>query len=151
MHIIPITITTLLLTAGAAAAGCPDFGQNGFNLSVSSQSLYSENRMDVVAGGSIDLGNCSSAPGVGYVSEAPDFTLSYQRTGNYNVRFRAQGGCDTVLLINDASGNWYWDDDSGPDAQITLGNPQSGYIDVWVGTYNDELCNASLAMESFDR
>lgn len=151
LRIVPITITTLFLTAGVAAARCPDYAQNGSGHSVSSESLYSETRMSVRAGGGVDLGTCSEAPGVGHVSEAPDFTLNYERTGSYNVRFRSQGNCDTVILINDAAGNWHWDDDTGPDAEVTLGNPKSGYIDVWVGTYGGELCNATLVMESFDR
>ena len=147
------TIAVLFTSATAAAANCPDYGQNGGSYSFSSQDVYTAKRFAAVAGGGVNLGNCGEAPGVGHVSEAPDFTLDYSRTGNYNIRLRSQGTCDTVLLVNDANGNWYWDDESGdgPDTQIVLQNPASGYIDVWIGSYNGDVCDASLDIESFDR
>lgn len=153
LPLLPLTAAALSFSATVAAAGCPDYGQNGASYAFSSSDLYSERRLNVAAGGEIDLSTCGSAPGVGHVAEAPDFTIQYQRSGSYNLRLRSQGSCDTVLLVNDADGNWYWDDESGdgPDTQIFLGDPSSGYIDVWVGTYNDEYCDATLLLETFDR
>ena len=153
LHSTFLTTAAFCLMAGAAVANCPDYGQNGASWDFSSSDVYSPRRLDVVAGGEIDLMNCGDTPGVGNVAEAPDFTLDYTRTGSFNIRFRSQGSCDTVLLINDASGQWFWDDDSGegPDSEVLLQNPDSGYIDVWVGTYDSQVCDASLDIESFDR
>jgi len=59
--------------------------------------------------------------------------------------------CDSVLLINDPQGLWYFDDDSNgnQDALIRLGNPVSGNYDIWVGSYEANGCSAQLVMESF--
>jgi hypothetical protein len=153
LAIIPLAVAAFSLSTSDAAASCPDYGQNGASYSFTSDDLYSEQRLRVAAGGEVNLANCGSVPGVGYVAEAPDFTIQYQTNGGYNLRLRSQGSCDTVLLVNDAAGNWFWDDESGdgPDSHIMLANTASGYIDVWVGTYNDEICDATLLLETFDR
>jgi hypothetical protein len=153
LPMIPLAIVALSFSATIASASCPDYGQNGASYSFSSNDLYSERRLSVAAGGEIDLSTCQDAPGIGYVAEAPDFTIQYERSGSYDLRIRSQGSCDTVLLVNDASGSWYWDDESGhgPDTQVVLNTPSSGYIDIWVGTYNDEICDATLLLETFER
>jgi len=49
-------------------------------------------------------------------------------------------------VINDPSGNWICDDDSGgslnPRVQIT--NPASGQYDIWVGTFGGGTASATL-------
>lgn len=143
---------------GSSALACPDFGLYGELVEYTSDDLYTEQRLDVTAGGDIDLNECLSMPGYGWVIEAPDFTIQYTRTGPYTLRFRTEAaeGCDTVLLLNDAAGEWYFDDDSatpgdGVDAQIMVVDAVEGFIDVWVGTYEPESCAASLFIESFDQ
>lgn len=56
-----------------------------------------------------------------------------------------------MLLINDAAGNWHFDDDSSEtsDAEIWLNGASDGYIDVWVGTFGDSACEAQLSIEAF--
>ena len=139
------------LTAGGAAQACPDYSLNGARDSFSSTDAWSERRYSVVAGGSVDLARCSSVPGIGNVARAPDFTFSYNHNANHSLRFQARAGCDTVLMVNDATGRWHWDDDSagGTNAEVHLRAPSSGSIDVWVGTFGSGYCNANLHVESF--
>jgi hypothetical protein len=61
--------------------------------------------------------------------------------------------CDSALLINTASANWYYDDDDNGnmDPKIVLTRPLDGYLDVWVGTYDGDYCDAILELETFRR
>jgi len=63
----------------------------------------------------------------------------------------AVSACDAALLINTSSANWYYDDDDNgnQDPRIVLTRPVDGRIDVWIGTYDGEYCNAQLKMETF--
>jgi hypothetical protein len=66
---------------------------------------------------------------------------------------RVVSECDAALLINTASANWYYDDDDNGDLdpKIVLTRPANGRIDIWIGTYDGEFCNAQLQLETFDR
>lgn len=61
--------------------------------------------------------------------------------------------CDAALLINTGNRNWFYDDDDNGnlDPRIVLTRPSNGIIDVWVGTYDGEYCDAVLSMETFRR
>jgi hypothetical protein len=66
------------------------------------------------------------------------------------LEFRVQGTCDTVLLVNGATAQWYFnDDDNGSDPRIRIANAPSGQYDIWVGTFGTQTCNAQLIVESF--
>ncbi|MCB1508355.1 MAG: hypothetical protein KDI98_06270 [Hyphomicrobiaceae bacterium] len=126
------------------AQACPDFNRRP------SQGVYSlvagfqpdPQYVNIRAGGRINLGNCGHLPGFGFVARSPDFSLNYT-AGGYALTFLTRSSVDTVLLINDPSGRWYFDDDSGASigagglaAAIKFNNPQSGRYDVWIGLYN---------------
>ncbi|RED18080.1 hypothetical protein [Pontivivens insulae] len=149
------TILALSMVAGLSAAGaaqaCPDYSLNGTPDRFSSTDAWTERRYPVIAGGSVDLARCGSVPGVGNVARAPDFTFYYTHNANHSLRFQARAGCDTVLMVNDATGRWHWDDDSagGTNAEVHLYSPRTGYVDVWVGTYGSGYCDATLHVESF--
>lgn len=141
------------LLAGIANA-CPDASLVGAETATfTSDDIWEEQTVSVTAGGDIDLALCEDLPGVGNVIKKPDFTFQYERTRPFNVRFRIDAFCDTILLVNDADGVWHWDDDSGDgeDPVITLSNASDGIIDVWVGTYEGENCPAQLSIESFEQ
>lgn len=136
-----------------AASACPDPMKMGEKYTYNSDDLYSEKVLSVTAGGSVDLSTCYDMPGTGNVIESPDFSIQYNKTQQYDLRFFVDGACDTVLLINDANGNWHFDDDSWGDVDpvVTLSNAADGWIDVWIGTYEGANCASSLHIESFDR
>ncbi|MEM6900163.1 MAG: hypothetical protein AAF583_10370 [Pseudomonadota bacterium] len=134
---------------------CPNYGLSGDEHTFSGDDLYGGQSLDVYAGGDIDLGACNDLPGTGNVIEAPDFTITYEETQDYDLRFRteAESDCDTVLLVNDSTGEWYFDDDSGEgsNAELTLESAAGGLIDVWVGTYDNDYCSANLLIDTLDR
>ena len=88
---------------------------NGVQLRYSGGELWDAKYFDVVAGGTENLERCNIRTGtgeraVGWVAPAPDFEM-YFTGGNYSLEFRVVGdpGCDTVLLVNTANSNWYFD------------------------------------------
>ncbi len=144
-------LLALAAVAAGTAAACPDPAQSGEAYTYTSDDLWTRKVLNVTAGGGVDLGECLDLPGLGRVIERPDFTLRYNRTQQYNLRFTTSGACDTVLLINDAAGTWHFDDDSSEtaDAEIWLNGAADGYIDVWIGTFGEAACEAELSIEAF--
>lgn len=101
-------------------------------------------RVQMTAGGSV---NGASLPGscLGYISEAPDFEVSYDG-GSLPLVFRTLSSSDTTLIINGPDGRWYCDDDSygDLDAEVRFNRPQSGVYDIWVGTVDGGTASATL-------
>lgn len=147
-----IAAAAVLLSAGAAWA-CPSWQAGpGDAFSFSTTQLATPHRTYVVAGGNNNLSRCANG-WWGYAITSPDVTVNYARNTNGRaLEFRTQGsGCDTVLLVNDAYGNWYFDDDggSGLNARIRLSNAAGGQYDVWVGTFGPSNCSTELVFETW--
>lgn len=72
----------------------------------------------------------------GYATSAPDLQLNLQGTSRL-LRFFFVSTRDTTLVVNDARGNWYCDDDSFGtlDPTIDLSNAGAGSYDVWIGSF----------------
>jgi hypothetical protein len=93
----------------------------------------------IQAGGSL---SASAIPGcVGWIAQAPDYRINWTAgSGALPLVFSVDSDADTVLVINDAQGNWVCDDDGGNKSlnpSITFQNPASGQYDVWVGTFSE--------------
>ena len=138
--------------AFAASAGyaqaCPDWQPGGMAISATAQG--GAQTFAGTAGGALNLAPCPSVPGVGYVSAGPTFTLSYDAQGtnrNLDLAITSQN-CDTVMLVNDATAQWHYNDDSDNslNARITLPAAASGRYDIWLGTYGPQSCAASLVV-----
>ncbi|PTX04215.1 peptidase S1 [Pararhodobacter aggregans] len=88
------------------------------------------------AGGDVHFNPVNGCPGGGWVANAPDFRVHYQAS-TWPLTFYVRAPGDTILLINDPSGNWYCNDDTdGLDPAIRFGSPRSGQYDIWIATYN---------------
>jgi hypothetical protein len=138
---------TLALATAAAAAlaflglAAPAVAQNASlsanygEISLSAGFTPDPYTVNIQAGGSVDG---SRLPGscTGYISEAPDFEVTYS-AGSLPLVFRTVSGADTTLIINGPDGQWYCDDDSfgDGDAQVRFNRPQSGTYDIWVGKF----------------
>lgn len=148
-----LAAAVMSLIGASAAQACPDWRYEGRrNLGTLSGSyLYTPRVWNVVAGGDQNLRNCS-APGVGWVVSDPDFQFNFHNDGGYRrLEFEVVGDCDTTLLVNDASGNWHFNDDGRGNLQPRLNvNAQSGTYDVWVGTYGQRNCNARIEIETWN-
>jgi len=145
----------LALAAGSfatAATACPDWTQTGQILRYSSDQLYAPQTHSVVAGGQNNLNNCPQ-PGTGYVATRPDFDLTFSNNGmGRDLEIRVNASCDSVLLVNDARGQWHFDDDGGDglNSRLRISNAPEGTYDIWVGTYGPSTCQATMTLETFN-
>ncbi|MEJ6398018.1 hypothetical protein [Yoonia sp. 208BN28-4] len=156
---------TLILAAvaamgfGTTAFACPNFNAApAESYNASGSQLRQRRGFNVVAGGNNYIWNCPNVrpgtdTGAGYFPTAPDFSFNMSGMGGLRLVVSVVSDCDSALLINTASANWYYDDDDNGnlDPRIVLTRPANGRIDVWVGTYDGEFCNAQLQMETFAR
>jgi hypothetical protein len=96
-------------------------------------------RVQLDAGGGFDASQMGVAGCVGFVAGPPDYRIRWTAGQNkLPLVFSVNADTDTTLVINDASGNWICDDDSGNgglNPSITIADPASGQYDVWVGTF----------------
>lgn len=150
------------LAAANSASACPNYNLSptyGAYNATGSQ-LYSRSSFSLQAGGNFRIPNCGyvrprTDRGDGYVTEAPDFSFNLSGMGRYQLYIEVVSACDAVLLINTGSVNWYYDDDDNPnspgDPRISLTRPSNGRIDVWVGTYDGSVCDATLYLETYYR
>lgn len=135
------------------AAQCPTPGPGSMTMDASSDDLYTPQTRNVDAGGPVNLGQCMTMPGQGYLKLAPDMTLNLtENTQGRVLAFRTDSECDSILMINDSDGRWHYDDDSNgnSDAQVMMKNAKNGQYHVWVGTfYPERACSSVLLMETF--
>lgn len=93
--------------------------------------------VNVTSGGARSAAALSSSCR-GWIADAPDFSVNYNAGGYNTLTIGAVSSSDTTLVVNDAYGNWYCDDDSGNGLNplVTLTNLASGRYDIWVGSYS---------------
>ena len=148
-------MTALLL--GGAAQACPDWDLKANEQhSGTGEFFYQPKSYSVIAGGSFELTKCghiqpATDVGSGYFTDRPDFRFDMSGMKPYELHIRVTSECDAALLINTATATWYYDDDANGnlDPLIVLTDPADGLIDIWVGTYDGEYCNAVLELETF--
>ena len=152
-----LLISTLaLIGLSGAAQACPNWSLNptygSYNLSQGQ--LRSGQSLSLTAGGSIDWNQCpqirvGSDDGPGFFEQAPDVRFFVNGVEGRNLVFSVRSACDSTLLINTQSQSWFYDDDDNgnADAKIVLTRPISGQIDVWVGTYDGQYCDANVAIQ----
>ncbi len=101
----------------------------------------------ITAGGTIEASTIQGANCVGRISDAPDYKVNYT-AGGFPLVFESFGSADTTLIVNDANGNWYCDDDSGAglNARLIISEPGSGRYDVWIGTFGESTAPAKLSV-----
>ncbi len=144
---------------GTVAAACPDYtiwGNESYE--ASAQQLRTRRDFNVVAGGSNYIWNCrginpGTDRGAGYFTTQPDFSFDLRGMSGHTLVISVVSRCDAALLVNTGNRNWFYDDDDNGnlDPRIVLTRPSNGIIDVWVGTYDGEYCDAVLSMETFRR
>jgi hypothetical protein len=147
-----VTAAFFLLGLTGVAAACPNVQMAGVqNYYTTGQDLWSPNSYNVIAGGNQQLRNCGFN-NTGWVISQPDFEFRLDGLESYNrLNIRVNANCDTVLLVNDATGRWYFNDDGGQglNASMDIMGARSGVYDIWVGTYHSGTCSATLTLETF--
>ncbi|MEM6487473.1 MAG: hypothetical protein AAF677_04260 [Pseudomonadota bacterium] len=142
----------------ASAAACPDASTWGLlRFQATGAQLFDPRYAEVSAGGGGWLGDCrtrvANARGTlsGYFPRRPAVSLRLTGLDDYELEFRTDSPCDTLLLINSGSGIWYYNDDATAegDAAVRIVNPTDGIWDIWIGTFRSERCDASLVVDTF--
>lgn len=152
-----IALALIGIVAAGMASACPDYSQYGATYQLSGHDLYSEKRFNVRAGGDQLITRCGirfgSDRGRGYVTQAPDFSIQMPNMQGFQLVISVVSQCDSILLINTPNRNWFYDDDDNGnlDARIILTRPSSGWMDIWVGTHDGSVCDATLSLETFNR
>lgn len=144
---------------GSSAIACPDYNMAAVeSFQATGGQLRQPRTFNVVAGGENYIWNCEAVQpgtdqGAGYFTTQPDFSFTLEGMTGLRLVVSAQSACDSALLINTSSANWFYDDDDNGnlDPRIVLTQPQDGRIDIWMGTYDGEYCNAELKVEAFAR
>ncbi|MBY6200038.1 hypothetical protein KUV65_01565 [Maritalea mobilis] len=141
-----------LLGAGGALA-CPNLAYTGATASYTGSQLYSRQVLSTTATGGYQLSSCGIPGARGYAAAQPNFTFFLSQMQGYRLNFDVDSSCDSTLLINAADGSWHFNDDGGegltPEMDLTLPQHLEGRVDVWVGTYSNTSCAATLALETF--
>ncbi len=145
-------LETSLSSSKSSPAVCPDGTLNGKGLAYTAKQLDKPASHDVEAGGPINLTQCDSLPGDGFVAREPDFTLSYSGGKNKAaLEFRTQSECDTILLVLAPNNTWHFDDDGGDNlnALLRLAKAGDGTYRIWVGTASEGTCQTEFILETF--
>ncbi|PCH59954.1 MAG: hypothetical protein COC19_06480 [SAR86 cluster bacterium] len=109
------------------------------------------NISDVQAGGSQEFSEC-----VGYFTSDPTLNLNYE-PGSYDLGIFAKSQVDLTIAVNNPSGEWLCNDDSGffsgDSPALLLQDPQQGIYNIWVGTYSSSSASsaASLVITELDK
>jgi hypothetical protein len=116
--------------------------------------------VDVGGDGFTQVSSCPGIPGWGYFSANPTFTLNLSGMNDMEeLEIETNGtSCDTVLLIRDSAGNWYFDDDGGPNLESKIKFEEddfnmaqfNGVVDVLVGTYGGNQCSFEMEIDTED-
>lgn len=125
-------------------AVCPDWSLGGAELRMVNGQYETR---PVVAGGQVNLfQNACDTQAHGYVAQAPDFSLYFDPQGQVStLDISVQAGCDSLLLINDPGTNWIFNDDAADlNPRITIGDAAAGRYDIWVGTFGQNTCQATI-------
>lgn len=144
----------LLACLGLVSPGvaCPDpMSVPAAHHALTGRDLWSPEVFVLLAGGPHALWRCGFRR-VGHVRGPPDLRLTLTRMGRYDrLHLRANADCDTVLLLRDPQGRWFFDDDSGTGrtASLSIAAPADGAYAVWVGTFRPGACLARLTLETF--
>lgn len=97
--------------------------------------------LEMQAGGDIDVSAYLGGACAGFVTAQPDLDLAYSGAAGNSLRFyfvANDPSADTVMVINDPSGEWWCSDDSYDTYNPTIDfiTALDGTYDIWVGTYS---------------
>jgi hypothetical protein len=133
-------------------SGAPDFTLDPMygDVNLDAGFLPDPHVIELRAGGGleVDVGSCN----YGYVANGPDVDLYYEANNSAQLYIYVESDDDTTLLINRPDGSWICDDDGheGLNPLIHFEKPASGLYDIWVGTYGDDLTDATLYISEID-
>lgn len=113
---------------------------------------------DVVSGGDVNVAyigkTINDSECVGFITPESSFRFVWSGSGNLRIFFVPDDGeGDTMLVVNDAYGNWYCNDDSFDSRHpaIDITDMAEGVYNIWVGShYEDEEISGTLYFTTQD-
>lgn len=142
-------VAVLAASAGVAAAQNYNLNANYGAVRLNSGFTPDPYNINLSSGGSINAANAIGGSCRGYISNAPDFELTYSAGSSLPLIISVNSSADTTLVVNGPDGRWYCDDDGGDglNPSLRFGRPMSGTYDIWVGTYgSSSLQSATLSI-----
>lgn len=124
------------MAVASTAQACPNYRLQAAFGTITLNGQSNPYTRNVTAGGGFYLPNCINNT-AGWVAAAPDFQFTYNGIGPLTLAIISNA--DTVLLINDPAGDFYFNDDAdgfGLGAALYFARPLAGVYDIWIGTYN---------------
>lgn len=141
-----------LIALSAPYAAAQDYSEEPTYGSVSLEEgfLPDPHTESLTAGGSIEvsMGACN----YGFVANAPDVDFYYTSSGGSDLYIYVNSTDDTTLLINKPDGSWVCNDDGlgRGNPIVMLSGAPGGLYNIWVGTYGDDLSDATLSLSEID-
>lgn len=133
-------VAAVVLSATVAQAQCPNLSAKPISGAINLAEFFlpDPSRHRVIAGGSRNLTRCRGN-WKGWVSNSPDLQLQYKTSGRTTLTIAVASDMDTVVLVNDPSGTWHYDDDSGSglNGKVRFPRARQGRYDIWVGTFKE--------------
>ena len=102
-------------------------------------------------GGQHEIDSCPGINGYGYADEAPSFTLYMSQMDGYEFTAETASDCDPTMIIRDAYGQWYFNDDGPSGLQPRLvvnGSQLNGRVDIWVGGFGGGACQGTIVFRT---
>lgn len=99
--------------------------------------------VSITSGGTNDASTWSSGCN-GWVADrgSADIDLTWNGAGTLHISVTS--GSDTTLVVNDANGRWWCNDDAqGTNPGLTIPNASAGLIEIWVGSYEQGTYNST--------
>jgi len=115
------------------SSGNTNFG----SISLSAGFTPDPTRVDMVAGGSVDISRQGlGSDCYGYATSISDYRVYWSGRSEL-LRFYFASGGDTTMVVRTPNGDWLCNDDyHNADPEIRISYPASGQYDIWIGTYS---------------
>ncbi len=145
--------------ASAPAAGCPSTAYYGVPIVSDGSDFGNSNDYQLRTSGYTNLRSCPGLPyEYGYFDANPSYTMTLTNMEQFNrVQFLIESAsCDTTLLIRDAAGTYYFNDDYNyPNhyrSRLRLSNTAdlNGRVDIWIGGYRSGTCSSTLEIRGLN-
>jgi hypothetical protein len=129
-------------------AGCPSPNYIAPPFEVSADVLDA----NILRGWMVGMGDtaatsCGGLPGNGFFNANPTFTLDMSGFDNgwSEFRIRTTANCQLSILMRDAQGNWYAEEEGRSDNRLRVNSNLSnlnGLVSIWVGVESLNSCNS---------
>ena len=152
------TVWVLISMLSAFANACELRFDSGERDLLDGPELLQPDYWRAYAGGGVRLAECDlpmwrgEAP-FGHTTPGPYFTFTVEELEGFTLQIRTVSNCDTTLLVNGASEEWYFNDDDGEGTGplVNINPADNGRYDVWLGTVGEQdgLCESMVVLETF--